>query len=65
MKISIITICFNAENTIEKTLNSIASQSYNYIEHILVDGGSKDNTLKICNSFPHVSKIISETDKGV
>lgn len=44
---------------------SIESQSYDNIEHIIVDGGSKDNTLEICNSFPHVSKIISESDKGV
>ena len=65
MKISIITISFNAENTIEKTLMSIESQSYYNIEHIIVDGGSKDNTLEICNSFPHVSKIISESDKGI
>ena len=65
MKISIITISFNAKATIEKTLQSVANQSYKNIEHIIVDGGSKDNTLEICNSFPHVSKIISEPDKGV
>ena len=65
MKISIITISFNAKSTIEKTLQSVANQSYKNIEHIIVDGGSKDNTLEICNSYPHVSKIISEPDKGV
>ena len=65
MKVSIITISFNADKTIEKTLSSVAGQSYNNIEHIIVDGGSKDNTLKICNSFHHVSKIISEPDNGV
>ncbi len=65
MKISIITISFNAKATIEKTLQSVANQLYKNIEHIVVDGGSKDNTLEICNSFPHVSKIISEPDKGV
>lgn len=65
MKISIITISFNAEATIEKTLQSVAKQSYKNIEHIIVDGGSKDNTLEICNLFPHVLKIISEPDKGV
>ena len=65
MKISIITISFNAKATIEKTLQSVANQLYKNIEHIIVDGGSKDNTLEICNSFPHVSKIISEPDKGV
>ena len=59
MKVSIITISFNANKTIEKTLSSVAGQSYQNIEHIIVDGGSKDNTLEICNSFSHISKIIS------
>ena len=65
MKISIITISFNANDTIEKTLNSIKSQSYSNIEHIIVDGGSIDGTIEICNSFSHISKIISEPDNGV
>lgn len=65
MKISIITISYNAKNTIEKTLISIVGQSYKNIEHIIVDGGSIDNTLDICKAFPHISKIISEPDKGV
>ena len=65
MKISIITISFNAKATIEKTLQSVANQSHKNIEHIIVDGGSNDNTLEICNSFLHVSKIISEPDKGI
>ena len=65
MKVSIITISFNTENTIENTLKSVANQSYKNIEHIIVDGGSKDNTREICNSFSHVSKIISEPDNGV
>jgi len=65
MKISVITISYNAEDTIEKTLKSIENQSYNNIEHIIIDGGSKDSTLEICNSFSHEAKIISELDNGV
>ena len=61
MKISVITISYNAEDTIEKTLKSIENQSYNNIEHIIIDGGSKDSTLEICNSFSHEAKIISES----
>ena len=47
MKISIITICLNSEKTIKYTLNSIASQTYKNIEHIIVDGGSTDKTVNI------------------
>ena len=65
MKISVITISYNAEDTIEKTLKSIENQSYNNIEHIIIDGGSKDSTLEICNSFSHEAKIKSELDNGV
>jgi glycosyltransferase len=65
MLVSVVTISFNASLTIEKTLKSVSNQSYRNIEHIIVDGGSNDNTLEICNSFPHISKIISEADKGV
>ena len=65
MKISIITISYYAESTIEKTLLSVANQSYENIEHIIVDGNSKDNTIDICKSYSHISKILSEPDKGV
>ena len=65
MKVSIITISFNAKVTIEKTLLSVANQSYENIEHIIVDGNSKDNTIDICKSYSHISKILSEPDKGV
>ena len=65
LKISIITISFNSGGTIQKTLDSVFNQSYNNIEHIIIDGGSSDNTLAICNTFSHISKLISEPDKGV
>ena len=65
MKVSIITITYNAKNTIFNSLNSVFSQSYKNIEHIIVDGDSKDNTVKICKEFNHISKLISEPDKGV
>jgi glycosyltransferase len=65
MLVSVITISFNAKATIGKTLHSVVNQSYKNIEHIIVDGGSKDNTIEICKSFNHISKIKSEPDKGV
>jgi len=66
MKISIITTSYNSAKTIKDTLQSIASQStLEQIEHILVDGGSTDNSMEIIKSFPHVAKYISESDKGI
>jgi len=47
MKISVITVCLNADAYIGKTLSSVAEQSWHDVEHIVVDGGSADNTLQI------------------
>jgi len=63
--ISIITVCFNSADTIRHTLESIKNQTYSNIEHIIIDGASTDKTLQIVQSFPHVSKIISEKDEGI
>lgn len=66
MKISIITVCFNSAETIEDTIQSVASQSYSDIEYIVIDGMSKDNTVDIIKKYPNiVSKWISEKDKGI
>ena len=65
MKISIITITYNSGKTVRETLESIKSQDYNLIEHLIIDGKSSDNTLAIVSDFPHVYKAISEKDKGV
>ena len=64
MKISIITITYNSGKTVEDTLKSVAAQSYKNIEHVVIDGASKDNTLDIVKSFPNV-KLLSEPDKGI
>lgn len=66
MKISIITVSFNSEATIETTFKSVANQKYKDIEYILVDGGSTDNTLNIAKKYNDViTKLISEPDKGL
>ncbi|MEO5995910.1 MAG: glycosyltransferase family 2 protein [Chitinophagaceae bacterium] len=65
MKISIITVSYNSAATIRDTLDSILSQDYPDIEHIIVDGGSTDETLTIVREFPHVFKIITEKDNGL
>lgn len=64
--ITVITVTFNAEKVIEKTLNSLKSQSFKNFEYLVIDGASKDNTLKIINNAEiNGSKIISEPDKGL
>lgn len=65
MKISIITATYNSAATVGDTLKSISQQDYKPIEHIIVDGLSKDNTLDIVKQFPHVATMISEKDKGI
>ncbi len=63
-KITIITATYNSAATIRDTLQSIANQTYSNIEHIVVDGLSKDNTVEIAKTFPNV-KLIVEKDKGL
>ncbi len=63
MKISIITATYNSAKTIKDTLESVAKQNYKNIEHIVVDGVSKDNTINIAKEYG--VKIISEKDNGL
>jgi glycosyltransferase involved in cell wall biosynthesis len=66
MKISIITVCYNSAATIEKTIQSVANQTYTNIEYIIVDGNSKDGTLDIIKKQKDkITQWISEPDKGL
>jgi glycosyltransferase involved in cell wall biosynthesis len=65
MKISIITATYNSAATVRDTLVSVSGQDHPGIEHIIIDGGSKDNTLDIVREFPHVARIVSEKDRGI
>ena len=56
MKISIITVTLNSERTIRDTLNSVFSQTYKNIEHIIVDGGSNDKTRSILKDYTNKKK---------
>lgn len=64
-KISIITVCYNSDDTIKDTLKAIESQDYHNIEYIIVDGGSTDNTIELIKNSPAVTQYISEPDQGI
>jgi glycosyltransferase involved in cell wall biosynthesis len=65
-KISVIIATMNVDNLIEKTLNSIISQTLKDIQIIIVDGNSTDNTLQVLHKYrKHISKLICESDTGI
>lgn len=64
--ISVITVVYNAEKLIKKTLKSVLAQTYPNIENLIIDGKSKDNTLQVIQNFKdNRVRIISEPDKGI
>ncbi len=66
MKVSIITVVFNAEKTIGDALDSVAKQDYGNIEHIVIDGASTDNTMaEVQARANNLAKFVSEPDSGI
>lgn len=66
MKISIITVCYNAERFVRTAIESVLSQDYPDIEYIIVDGASKDSTMQIVHDYGNrIHTVISEPDKGL
>ena len=69
MKVSIVTITYNAARTLQRTLDSVACQTYADIEHLIIDGVSKDDTVAIAERYKAASRhevvIQSEPDKGL
>lgn len=61
--ITLVTVTFNAASTIERTLQSVAQQTYRDYEHLIIDGASKDNTVEIARKYN--TTIVSEPDKGL
>lgn len=65
-KITIVTITFNSEKTVRNTFDSIRKQKYENLEYLVIDGGSKDSTLKIAEEYRDIiTRIISEPDEGI
>lgn len=66
LTISLITVCFNAENTIEKCIRSVVDQCFKNIEYIVIDGGSTDRTVEVIKRYKSNIKIlVSEPDAGI
>lgn len=70
--ISVVTATYNSAATIEDTLRSVVGQTYGFVEHIIIDGGSSDSTLEIVKSYldtyssrGYHLKWISEKDRGI
>ncbi len=71
-KITIVTVCWNAESCIETTIQSVLNQMFNHYEYLIIDGASKDNTMQIVKSYEDkfISKdirffYVSEADNGI
>ena len=65
-KISIITVVYNGQALIERTIKSVLSQEYTSIEYIVIDGASSDSTLFILEQHKSkIAQIVSEKDKGI
>lgn len=73
MLVTIISVAFNSEKTISKTIESVLSQTYSNIEYIIVDGASSDGTVEVAKTYEEDFKksngktltIISEKDNGM
>lgn len=66
MKISIVTVVYNNERTINDAIISVLSQTYNDLEYVIIDGNSSDNTVNIINNFKdRLGYFVSENDAGI
>ncbi len=66
LKVSIITVVHNAIDTIRQAIQSVAHQTYEDIEYIIIDNSSSDGTLEVIhNKMEYISILISEKDNGI
>jgi len=65
-RISIVTVTFNAEKVVEKTILSVVGQTWDNLEYLIIDGASKDGTLAIVDKYrDRIACVVSEPDKGL
>jgi glycosyltransferase involved in cell wall biosynthesis len=65
IKLSVITVCRNDKDGLERTLQSVVSQTFSDFEYIVIDGGSTDGSVEIIGKFePGITRWMSENDKG-
>ena len=65
-KVTIITVCYNAVNSLERTIQSVIAQTWKNLEYVIIDGESTDGTLAILENYKeHIDCLVSEHDKGV
>lgn len=65
-RISVITVCYNAELHIEDTIRSVVNQTYPEIQYIVIDGQSKDHTMCIIEGYTkQIDVLLSEPDRGI
>lgn len=65
-KVSVVTVCYNAVETIEKTILSVINQTYHNIEYIIIDGASTDGTINVIERYKNnIAHFISEPDRGI
>ncbi len=66
MKISVVTVCLNAQSLIEQTIRSVLSQTDADLEHIIIDGHSTDRTMDVVNRYrSRLATIVSQPDGGI
>lgn len=66
LKLSLVTVVYNAQDTIGQCIESVIGQNYPDLEYIVIDGCSTDNTLSVINQYrPYISILISEPDNGI
>jgi glycosyltransferase involved in cell wall biosynthesis len=64
-KISIITVVFNGEEHIGRTIESVVGQTYKELEYIIIDGKSTDRTLELIGGYKGIHQVVSEPDNGL